>query len=266
LVCRRLGRSRRLTAVLAGRPPLSRSALLATSLVMCLAASTALAACNDDGRTLRPARLDQNGSVYTTTTTTTTIETSLDNFGNLDGASANDYDGDSGRDGDSDANGDLDPALTTPTLAFVLNLPWPDGGTIDALYTCAGGNVQPGVSWLGAPAGAVEMALVVTDTDVSTEAGNLVHWVVAGLDPTDPFIGQASLPAGAIVGLNEVDSTAGWAGPCPPAGSSHHYLFSLYALDQQLELASGTPAVDLIAAIELIALSVTHRTGVYPGN
>ena len=216
----------------------------------------AFVGCNSDGRTLRPARPDQTGSVYTTTTTST-VPTQV-----IDGSA-------------------LDPALETPALAFVLNLPWEEGGAIDPRYTCDGADIQPGFSWLGAPADAVEMALVVVDTD----ADDVVHWVVAGLDPNDPFVGENSVPVGAIEGRNQLaatpavgqttttlagalpdDADIGWSGPCPPAGTSHHYLFSLYALAQQLELPTGSDAADMQAAIDAVALSVTHRTGVYPGT
>lgn len=230
-------------------------------------------ACNDDGRTLREPGPDQTASVYTTTTSSTVA-------------------------GDVVADpGSLDPALETPALAFVLNLPWADGGTIDPRYTCDGADIQPGVSWLGAPADAVEMALVVTDTD----AGDFVHWVIAGLDPLDPFLGENSVPVSAIEGTNDFegapsrpvdvtttvgssvagdsagttttatagladDAAIGWRGPCPPAGESHSYLFSLYALGQAIELPTGSSAADLQAAIDAVALSVTHRTGVYAGT
>lgn len=237
---------------------------------------TSFVACNDDGRTLRPSAPDQTASVYTTTTTSTVPDDVVADPGQLDG---------------------IDPALESPALAFVLNLPWEDGGAIDSRYTCDGADIQPGASWLGAPAEAVEMAIVVTDTD----ADNFVHWVIAGLDPTDPFIGENSIPIGAIEGTNDfaaastaasigdavdVTTTAiggvaettattaattdeagiGWQGPCPPAGAAHHYLFSLYALGEHIELPTGSSATDLQAAIDAIALSVTHRTGVYPGN
>ncbi|MEO6122598.1 MAG: YbhB/YbcL family Raf kinase inhibitor-like protein [Ilumatobacteraceae bacterium] len=238
-------------------------------LVLAACSVTMFVACNDDGRTLREPGPDQTASVYTTTTTSTVPGDVVADPGSLSG---------------------IDPALDTPALAFVLNLPWQDGGAIDPRYTCDGADIQPGVSWLGAPADAVEMAIVVTDTD----ADNFVHWVIAGLDPTDPFIGENSVPVGAIEAINDFGSAAvpaatttsiesgtaatattlvnadeaniGWRGPCPPAGAPHHYLFSLYALGEHLQLPTGSSAADLQAAIDAVALSVTHRTGVYPGN
>ena len=110
---------------------------------------------------------------------------------------------------------------------------------------------------------AVEIALVVTDTD----ANDFVHWVVAGLDPKNPSIAEGSVPVGAIEGANGFSTAAapsvGWNGPCPPKGSTHHYRFTLYALDQQIELPTGSPASDLMSAIDLSSIEAAQITGVY---
>ena len=42
----------------------------------------------------------------------------------------------------------------------------------------------------------------------------------------------------------------GWFGPCPPAGETHSYVFTLYALDKQTGLEPGASVDDLRAAIE----------------
>jgi Raf kinase inhibitor-like YbhB/YbcL family protein len=198
-----------------------------------------LAGCNSDGRTLRPADPTQNQSVYTPTTTTTLVP-------------------------DTDTVADaVSPATDAAALTFVLNLPWLDGGQINARYTCNGADVQPQISWLGAPANAVEMALVATDTD----SGDFVHWIVAGLDPHDPLIGENATPVGAIEGQNGFSTAAtpviGWRGPCPPAGTPHHYRFTLYALDQQVELPTGSSAADLQSVIDASSIAAAQTTGVY---
>src|SRR5262245_33862546 len=200
--CRSLHPLRPADAVASGAVPRARSLLpvaLAAGLV-----PLALSACNSDGRTLRPAKPTQTQSVYTPTTTTTIAPPST-------------------------------LALDAPaeTVAFVLNLPWVDNATIDPRYTCNGDDVQPSISWFGAPAEAVEMALVVRDVD----ANNFVHWIIGGLDPHNPFLGENDVPIGAIEGANDFSKPGapdiGWRGPCPPAGTPHHYVFTLYALSQQ---------------------------------
>ena len=204
-----------------------------------------IASCKSDGRTLRPALPSQVGSVFTPTTTTTTV---VDPALPQSSGSLPDF----GEGSDS-----------TPAAAFTLQMPWADGGLIAPRYTCNGGNQSPGFTWAGAPPGTVEMALVVTDNDAS----EFVHWVLAGLDPATPVVYEGAVPVAAIEGSNDFSAidlaNIGWAGPCPPAGSKHHYRFTLYALDQQIELPTGSPAADLIAVIEAASVQAAQVTGTY---
>lgn len=197
-------------------------------------------ACNSDGRTLRSADPTQNQSVYTATTTTTLVGEVFDTV-----------------------NGATGVTTTVAPLEFALNLPWADGGQIDARYTCNGADVQPQVGWLGAPDAAVEMALMVTDTD----ANDFVHWIITGLDPLDPLLAENNVPLGAIQGLNGFSTVAnpvvGWRGPCPPPGSTHHYRFTLYALDQQVELPDGSAGADLLAVIDATSIAAAQSTATY---
>jgi Raf kinase inhibitor-like YbhB/YbcL family protein len=212
------------------QPPLTTAAIVLPLLLTVIAAG-----CKSDGRTLREPATDQTQSVYTPSTTTTiagqTTPTAL--------------------------------ATTTPTLPFTLNLPWLNGATIDTRFTCNGIDAQPRFGWLGAPAGAAEMALVVSDVN----AGNFVHWIITGLDPADSLLDENEVPIGAIEGENGFNTAAkpdiGWRGPCPPAGVPHTYRFTLYALDQQVELPTGSPAADLLAVIEASAIGVTQVDGIY---
>lgn len=223
--------------------PRPRTTFTVLGPLLAMLAGVGLVSCNSDGRTLRPAGPGQNQSVYTPTTTTTPAGNVLDTV-----------------------DGGVAAAVTTTTVAqlpFTLSLPWADGGQIDPRYTCNGADVQPQVAWLGAPAAAVEMALVVTDTD----AQDFVHWVIAGLLPFDPLVPENSLPAGAIQGLNGFSTAGapvvGWRGPCPPSGTTHHYRFTLYALDQQVELPDGSAAADLQSAIDATSIAAAQSTATY---
>lgn len=226
-----------------------RTSRVTISLLGCSLALVAFSACRSDGRILRPALPSQNGSVFTASTTTTIVDDAVQPNGSavLPGA------GLPGASNDVPGTG----------LAFSLHTPWADGGTIDNRYTCNGENRSPAISWVGAPVNAVEVALVVTDTD----AKDFVHWVIAGLDPKNPSLAEGSVPVGAIEGTNGFSTAAaksiGWNGPCPPKGSTHHYRFTLYALDQQIELPTGSPASDLTSAIDLSSIEAAQITGVY---
>ena len=47
--------------------------------------------------------------------------------------------------------------------------------------------------------------------------------------------------------MNDYDRI-GYVGPCPPRGT-HHYVFSLYALDTKLKLSSGASKKQVVKAM-----------------
>jgi Raf kinase inhibitor-like YbhB/YbcL family protein len=135
-----------------------------------------------------------------------------------------------------------------------------DGAPIPTRFTCDGEGISPEVDWSGAPAGTATLALTVIDPD----AGGFVHWLVydipaasAGSLAENIGTGAGAPPQGA-----NGRGKAGYTGPCPPSGT-HHYVFSLYALDRALGL-TGTPSHrDIEAAIKGHILATTVLTGTY---
>jgi Raf kinase inhibitor-like YbhB/YbcL family protein len=58
--------------------------------------------------------------------------------------------------------------------------------------------------------------------------------------------------------------TTGYRGPCPPPGHGRHrYVFRLYALDAEPELASGATKAELEQAIERHVLMTAELVGTY---
>ena len=135
-----------------------------------------------------------------------------------------------------------------------------DGQPIPRGFTCDGENGSPDLTWSGAPDTTQALALVVTDPD----ARDFVHWLAFDLTgtPTGGLpTGISSSPDAPPQGTNSFGSP-GYGGPCPPSGE-HHYRFTLYALDQALEL-SGAPRIDDVqAAIQGHVLATTTLTGTY---
>jgi len=152
------------------------------------------------------------------------------------------------------------PSTTAPTLSLIL--PFADGGSIDARFTCkavgGGGGISPGVSWGVVPSGTVELALVVTDPD----AGGFVHWVLAGIDPN----AINSVPEGAVpAGLHQATNSfgkVGYGGPCPPSGT-HHYRFRLLAIREALGLKGAPTAGAVLTAAKDTIVAETTVTGLY---
>jgi Raf kinase inhibitor-like YbhB/YbcL family protein len=116
-------------------------------------------------------------------------------------------------------------AAVVPLTIKVTSPAFVNGGLIPLVNTCDGTGTPPTISWSTVPAGAKTVAVVVDDPDAP--GGAFLHWLVIGLPPT-----AGSVPSRAK-GVSELDNTGGtkgWTPPCPPAGSLHHYRFSVYAL------------------------------------
>ncbi|MGI9645991.1 MAG: YbhB/YbcL family Raf kinase inhibitor-like protein [Ilumatobacteraceae bacterium] len=157
-----------------------------------------------------------------------------------------------------------DPPSDQPSVApFQAFAPWQDGGPIDALNTCDGGDVSPAVSWASPPAGTSELAIAFVDETADDGDGPFVHWVVAGIDPASISLFEGEVPIGVAEATNSF-GVVGYRGPCPPAGDATHvYRLTLYALNQQNELADGTPATELLEFIEDVAIGAADLTGTY---
>ena len=141
-------------------------------------------------------------------------------------------------------------ALATTTLApspsaMTVTGPWSSGSAIDARYTCAGLNTSPPLSWTAGPTETKSYAVVLTDLD----APDYIHWIVANIDPTTMAVGEGVVPNAAIAATNSADAI-GYAGPCPPEGSTHTYDITVYALGQMIEAQNGDDVETMLAAIE----------------
>ena len=133
-------------------------------------------------------------------------------------------------------------------------------GDIPRELTCDGENTSPELHWSGVPSGVVELALTCEDPDAP--GGTFVHWVAWGIDPSSgrlPRSGGTEIAQGRN-GFGDV----GYGGPCPPPGHGpHHYVFTLYALDQSLDLEPGATIADLRSAIEGHTRAMATLIGVY---
>ncbi len=218
-----------------------------------------MAGCNDDGRTLRDPRPDQQGSVSTIAAPTSTSidpnfpgETALPNplpVGSGDIA----VPVGSGDIAVPVGSGDIPPALDN-----VAQAPWANGDIIPRRYTCNDLDLAPALSWSPAPTGTVEIAITLVDQDNPT----FVHWVMSGVDPLSTSLAEGIIPEFAIVGLNS-SGLPGYTGPCPRVSEVHTYVYTVHFLDQQTELADGTPGADLQAFVNGTTFASLSVVGTY---
>jgi Raf kinase inhibitor-like YbhB/YbcL family protein len=130
---------------------------------------------------------------------------------------------------------------------------------IPSRHTCEGEDVSPPLRWTNVPEGTRSLALVVDDPDAP--GGVFTHWIAWGLDPAAEGLGEGeSAPR---EGQNDFGTT-GYRGPCPPSGHGRHrYVFRLYALDSDPELAAGAARTELEQAIEGHVLTTAELVGTY---
>ncbi len=130
-------------------------------------------------------------------------------------------------------------------------------GVIPEPYTCDGSDVSPPLTLRDIPAAAVSLVLVLDDPDAP--GGVWDHWIAYNI-PTDNEIAEAVGSLGKQ-GLNSWGRTD-YGGPCPPSGI-HRYIFSVYALDANLELESGANKADVLDALSDHVLAEATLMGRY---
>lgn len=158
-----------------------------------------------------------------------------------------------------------------------------------------GGNINPAISWSGAPVATKSYAIIVVDPDVPASfelankdgktipadfaRRNFYHWVLADIPVgvTSIAEGQNSSgvdpkPTGAtaygINGKNDYPD-GGYNGPCPPWNDErlHHYHFTVYALDvPTLGLTGDFTGPHMEAALSGHVLAKGKVVGTYTNN
>lgn len=151
---------------------------------------------------------------------------------------------------------------TTERLDFAVSSPaFGEGESIPSEYTCDGEDVSPELQMVGLPPTTRSVAVVVSDPDAPL--GTWYHWVEFDI----PVAGDSltlSRDSG-IVGVPGVNSwnLEGYMGPCPPEGEEHRYVFTVYALGEDLGLPGGVDAIAVIDAAEASRLGSVEITGLY---
>ena len=144
-----------------------------------------------------------------------------------------------------------------PSKFKLMSSAYSEGGMIPTQYSCADPNASsPALQWSNPPAGAVNFAVILHDTDAAPAKGTMdvTHWIFwnipAGSTMVAAGVKPDSSPDGIVQGKN-VRNVNGFQPPCPPPGATpHHYIFELYALDAKLDLPAGSARADLLKAMD----------------
>ena len=132
-------------------------------------------------------------------------------------------------------------------------------------YSCQGENVSPALDWSDVPTDTKSFALICDDPDAPVETW--VHWVIYDIsaERNDLPVGVVAvdiLDDGSKQGINDFGDI-GYGGPCPPPGKAHRYFFTLYCLDEVLNLKPGLKKKELLKAMEGHIIQKTELIGLY---
>jgi hypothetical protein len=130
-------------------------------------------------------------------------------------------------------------------------------------FACDGDNVNPELIIEDVPIETKSLVLIFDDPDAPAGSANpgWVHWLIYNIEPCTNKINENSTPVGALQGENDWGNNE-YGGPCPPAGT-HHYVFTLYALNTELSISEGTTKFELLSGIKPHIIDQTKLIGTY---
>ncbi|WP_333677195.1 YbhB/YbcL family Raf kinase inhibitor-like protein [Dyella sp.] len=152
----------------------------------------------------------------------------------------------------------------SPAFLSIQSASFTDGGSMPAKLSCDGANLSPDIRLPRPPDGTRSFAIVVMDPDAPVA---FAHWLAYDI-PAE----TRDLPEGASTSSHRLEHAvegingfghAGYGGPCPPSGTTHHYVFHVYALDSMPALPSGADALQVNTAIQGHVLAEGRITGLY---
>lgn len=152
-----------------------------------------------------------------------------------------------------------EPAANAPDQIKVTSSAFAEGAPIPPRFSCRGANEPPPLRWTGVPPSAAQVALVVDDPDAPH--GTFVHWVVFALPAQTTGLDGGQLPAGARQARNSAGD-ASYTGPCPPSGT-HHYRFTVYALNAPVDMPAGAGMDEVLEAIDQHTVAKGRLAGTF---
>jgi Raf kinase inhibitor-like YbhB/YbcL family protein len=163
--------------------------------------------------------------------------------------------------GGSKSQGSSAPPVPSGSTLGLSSTAFTNGARIPTRYTCDGQNTSPQLTWTLVPTRTRSLALLMEDPD--GPGGPFVHWTVYDIPRGSASTAPDSVPRGSVQGTNSFGD-AKYEGPCPPKGDKpHHYVFRVYALDDDLGLKAGASPDDVRQAIKQHAIATGVLTGDY---
>jgi phosphatidylethanolamine-binding protein (PEBP) family uncharacterized protein len=152
---------------------------------------------------------------------------------------------------------------SVPTTFTVTSSAFADGAAIPQAYTCKGEGLIPPLSWSGNLGGGTTIAVVVDDRD--GPVGGFVQWLIADLPVTPPAPTDPNRPPDGAHEASNSDGDPGWTPLCPNRGT-HHYRFTVYALDGPSGIGDGDDPVRALLRLAPHVKAWGQLTGTVTGS
>lgn len=135
-----------------------------------------------------------------------------------------------------------------------------DNEPIPQAFTNRGEGKSPTLLIRNVPDGTAHLLLWVHDPDAVH--GDFTHWTVWNIPADTAKLEECCLPLAAVEGANGTGK-AEYIPPSPPAGTgTHHYIFELFALSEELPVQPGAEPADILAAAKGCTLAHASITGI----
>jgi len=136
---------------------------------------------------------------------------------------------------------------------------------IPVRYTGDGDDVSPSLQWSNIPQDPQSFAIVMDDPDAPLST--FTHWIIFNISInksglTEGISQALTLQDGSKQGKNDFGNI-GYNGPRPPSGQTHHYRFTIYALDKVLDIEGGVSIKGFLKAINGHILAKGILVGLY---
>ena len=155
--------------------------------------------------------------------------------------------------------------VEAPKTIIVYSEAFENGGRIPKKYTKEGEDVSPPLRWSNAPEDTKCYVVVVVDPDAPM--GPFIHWVLYNIPATVMSLpeGIPKTPVVEGIGMQGVNDygEVGYGGPYPPPGTTHRYIFRVYALDTTLTIGPGARLEDVMRMMEGHVIAYGELVGTY---
>lgn len=112
-------------------------------------------------------------------------------------------------------------------------------------YTCDNNGISPSLFWNDAPKNTKSYIIILYDPDAPN--GTFIHWILYNIPAEIKSIDENEYPY--PIGYNTANKKSYYP-PCPPKGSKHRYIFTIYACNDIFLVENDSSINEIMNFIE----------------